>query len=186
VPPGIVEKVNQGRPLTAPEKEIADRVPGISRQIMANIPRLEKVVDIMEQASSPSPAMSLSARLLWLSWQYDALEAGGFQHVEIVQRLSERKEELGPRLLELLAGLPPLRSAQREIQKMRLQDLRVGMVLAADLHAVSGALLIPRGHELNAGSLARIWNFAKSTPVKEPVEVLGDLRVTAPMTAVAI
>jgi len=185
VPPALVEKLNQGRPLTAPEKEIADRVPSLSRQIVGNIPRLEKVVEIMEQASSPSPSMSFSARLLWASWQYDVLEVAGFQHVEIVQRLSERKEELGPRLLELLAGLPPLRSAQREIQKMRLQDLRVGMILAADLHAVSGALLIPRGHELNPGSLARIWNFSKSTPIKEPVEILGEVRSTTPMTAVA-
>jgi len=185
VPPAIVEKIHQGRPLSAPEKEIADRVPALSRQIVGNIPRLEKVVEIMEQASSPSP-ISLSARLLWAAWQYDALEAAGFQHVEIVQRLSERKEELGPRLLEVLTTLPPLRSAQREVLKMRLQDLRVGMTLAADLHAVSGALLIPRGHELNPGSLARIWNFAKSTPVKEPVEILGELRATAPLTAAAI
>jgi CheY-like chemotaxis protein len=182
VPPAVVEKVYQGRALQPAEKEMADRAPGITRQILSNIPRLEKVVNILEEVAAPSATMSQAARILRIAGEYDTLDAAGFKHPEIIQRLSERKEELGPRLIELLAEIAPLRSPQREIVKLKVMDLRVGMVLAGDLQAVSGTLLVPRGHEINAGSLARIWNFARSTALKEPIEVFGE-PVKATMTA---
>ncbi len=48
--PALVQKLYHGRPLTAPEKKLVDPVPQVAQQLIARIPRLEAVRDILGRA----------------------------------------------------------------------------------------------------------------------------------------
>jgi len=173
IPPAVVEKVYHGRALAPAEKDMVDRVPVLTRQIMGNIPRIEKVLAILDESARPEVPTSAGARILRMAAAYDQLEGLGFTHLEIVDRLAGRKEELDINLLELLAEAAQLTVTKKEFTKVRVIELRAGMILAADLQATNGTLLLPRGHEISASSLARIKNFARSTALKEPIEILS-------------
>jgi len=69
LPQGTQEKIYSGEPLTGPEKEMVERVPNVVEQLLANIPRLDSVREILRLYSrnftdSKTPAGPVAQRNL--------------------------------------------------------------------------------------------------------------------------
>jgi response regulator RpfG family c-di-GMP phosphodiesterase len=185
LPQKTAEKLVQGVPLEGPEKAMADKAPGLARQILGKIPRLEPVTDILEyymrrfdgQGQPPADPMRgdtlpLGARILRVAVDYDQLDRGERERVMILKIVRSRAGVYDPAVVDALERSFSVHK-RGEVVTLPLKDLTAGMVLADDVLASSGMLLVARGHEITAGTLARMLNFAASIGVREPIQVLS-------------
>jgi len=185
VPSDVADRALAGKPLSAAERAMVDRVPVMTLQILGNLPRLEKVTEILENldarydgqgrpASAPlGTFMPFGARLLHLLFDYDQLEAAEHHRAEIFKILRGRPGVYDPALVDAWEATLNRQAEVAGVQTLRLADLRPGMVLATDLKTAGGTLLMTRGHELTAGSLERLRNFSTWVGLSEPIYVTG-------------
>jgi hypothetical protein len=164
------------------EQAMVDRIPAVSEQLLAHIPRLEPVCAAIagqrrrydgldggpiEVAGDDIP---LGARILRLVLDFDVLESSGMAAAEVVGALAERAGVYDPRLLEALAKLHGRAVEALQARDLPLALLRPGMVFAEDLRTRAGVLLVARGHAVSPGLLERIRNMDART-VGDPVRV---------------
>jgi len=156
-------------------------VPEVAAHLIAAIPRLEEVREILlhqntryDGTGSPAPplqgdALPVGARLLKLATDFDVLEAQGFTAATAVEQLAGRAGWYDPALLAALREHSGARAAAGEIQVISLSEVRVGMVFAGDVKSPAGLLLIARGQEVTESLFGRIRNywqgFARSVKV---------------------
>jgi response regulator RpfG family c-di-GMP phosphodiesterase len=180
--PANNENLYYGRPLTPVETESTQCVPKISMQLLESIPRLELVCAILDAQEynfdgSGSPlgapqgeAIPLGARVLKLVGDYDFLEAGGMSATAAIGALQGRKGRYDPKLVSVLARVKG--KAASGVTQIPLQSLQAGMLLVQDIVAPSGAVLVPRGHEVTQAILVRLSALEPGS-VREPIAVFG-------------
>jgi hypothetical protein len=185
VPSDVADRALSGKPLSAAERAMMDRVPAMTLQILGNLPRLEKVTEILENldarydgqgrpASAPRGTfIPFGARLLHVLFDYDQLDAAEHHRAEIFKILRGRPGVYDPAIVDAWETTLNRQAEVAGVQTLRLADLRPGMVLATDLKTAGGTLLMTRGHELTAGSLERLRNFSTSVGLSEPIYVTG-------------
>ncbi len=182
LPGEVVSKLYHGRPLSAREKDMVARLPETTDAILANIPRIEPVREILRQrearfdgAESPrgprGEGIPLGARLLKLASDLAALEAAGTDASAALARLCSRTGWYDLRLLELLARVRGMAASQERCVALPVSKLRAGMVLEEDVFTPSGKLILAAGIEVTCGLLARLLSFAENAQVKEPIRV---------------
>lgn len=173
LPSAVLSKLHAGSTLTLGERQQVDRLPGIAANLVAAIPRLEPVRDILRYQrtfydGSQSPdrgvsgsAIPLGARILHLANDYDALES---RSVSVAARLRTLRASGGrydPTLLALLRDIEtPVEAAlsgqQGDSTLVRLASVPVGVIFADDIVAPNGIVLIGRGQEVTVPLIERI------------------------------
>lgn len=116
LPPNVLEKLHAGRPLNEEEAEMAARVPKVSRDLVATIPRLEAVAEAIGlqrarydgKGSSPDTPkgeeLPLAARILRVAADFDT---GMSQRPSVADTLNALRADAGaydPRVLDALVG----------------------------------------------------------------------------------
>jgi response regulator RpfG family c-di-GMP phosphodiesterase len=185
VPAEVADRALSGKPLSAAERAMVDRVPAMTLQILGNLPRLEKVTEILENLDArydgqgrPTSAprgtfLPFGARLLHVLFDYDQLDAAEHHRAEIFKIMRGRPGVYDPAIVDAWEATLNRQAEVAGVQTLRLADLRPGMVLATDLKTAGGTLLMTRGHELTASSLERLRNFSMSVGLSEPIFVTG-------------
>lgn len=192
--PQTVEKIYYGRPLNASEEADARRLPAIAQQLLASIPRLEPVREILAAqelrfdatASTVTPAavipgapkrpsVPVGARMLKIALDFDVLETQGAAARLALDTMRARRGSYDPEVLAAFADLvaPGGRAEVNAVQELGISALRTGLIFAEDVRTRDGALLIARGHEITPSLLERIRNYAKNIGVQEPLRVLA-------------
>jgi len=181
LPIGLSEKICFGQPLTPAEQLQAARVPALADQLLANIPRLGPVREILanqarrfDGADDPpgrakAAPLPLGARLLKLAEDLDALESSGVELAQALATLQDRRGAYDPSLLAALADEVRERTAS-EVCDLPIAEVKPGMVLAADVWTKAGVLLVARGYTVSPGLVARLQTMAPT--VKEPLRVV--------------
>jgi response regulator RpfG family c-di-GMP phosphodiesterase len=171
LPAATVEKLHAGTTLESDENELVDRVPAIAARVVANIPRLEAVRDVLlhqntrfDGIDSPvkgvrGEAIPIGARLLKVAADFDLLEAQGLRVDAAADRLAGRTGWYDPRLTGALRERCGTGGPATEIAEMNLAEVRIGMVFAGDVHHPDGMLLVARGQEVTENLLDRIRNY---------------------------
>jgi response regulator RpfG family c-di-GMP phosphodiesterase len=197
VPPDTLEKMYHGQALTAEEHRMLESHPAVGRDLVANIPRLEPIAEIIAYQQrcfdgtgipSDAPAgkeIPLGARILKVALDYDALTWSGLGDVDAIARLREGSHRYDPEVLvalEILSGFEePL-----EIQEVGFNSLTTRMILAEDLTTTTGILLVSKGQEVTTSMRRRLMNFARSGQIQGPIRVLvraeGGSRAAQPAT----
>ena len=175
--PGLVLEVTiEGKKiLVAPRDVQRDPV----RRILEHIPRLEGVVAILDSYRDSFDARGLDgppplgARVLRLAVDFDALEAHGADPAVVIASMRGRKHEYDPRLMDAFARLTCDPHDLRRVKQIPLLGLRAGMMLADDVRASNGNLLIARGHTATEQLVTRLWNLTASA-VREPLMVIDE------------
>jgi response regulator RpfG family c-di-GMP phosphodiesterase len=177
--PAVADKVHLGSALTPSEQSQVDRAPELADQLLAHIPRLEPVREILKavarrptgtpRSTAEAESMPIGAQLLSLAAELDALEVGGMLPVEALAVLEQRFLH-APRLVEALRGDVAARTATT-VREVMLHEIRPGMVLAADVRSRAGVLLVARGHTVSAGLQAKLMNL--NPQVAEPIRVVA-------------
>jgi response regulator RpfG family c-di-GMP phosphodiesterase len=183
LPRATVEKLYGGMPLSYAEEVCVQRLPQLASDLLASIPRLEAVQEILlhqnarfDGAGSPpsSPTgtrIPLGARLLKVVLDFDLLESQGLSRGEAIETLRGRSGWYDPHLLEVLAEFCARGAAERLILETELRAVRPGMVFVEDVVTPSGVLLIARGQEASERLMTRIHNLAHLEEARQRVRV---------------
>jgi response regulator RpfG family c-di-GMP phosphodiesterase len=191
LPPGTQQKVYDGAPLSDAERQMLQRMPQVLEQILANIPRLESVREILrlhfrkfDEIATSADVTSWGARALKVAVDYDALESspGGNSHPFDVLR--NRTGWYDPVIVEALAELRGSVRREAVIMELPLRELAVGMFFDQDVKSSKGLLLIARGQEVTPGLLERVRNFSSALAIPEPIRMVVRQLVTEPAPTV--
>lgn len=182
LPAETLDKAYFGRALTEAEQAMVAKVPATTEQLLANIPRLEAVREILATYPRPHKAPAAgedprkasilrAASLLRVAIDADALEAQGTPPGQLLALLRSRTDTYDPVVLDVLGLQLAAVAPVVEIREVPLSGLRVGMVLAADVMLTNGPLLVARGFEVTAAFVTRALNF-RAGMVQEPLRVI--------------
>lgn len=187
LPKQILARYRAARSLTEQERDVLDRSPGQTRDLLQNIPQLEKVSELLflsargfDGSGFPKdgptgaeiPKISRILKLLTDLW-YASPEHG--PDVAAFEALMIKKSKYDPELLEaarkvLLEDVAEDRKGQ--ISECYIRSLRPGDILIDDVLAEnSHELVLSRDHTLTPTTIRRLEHFHHTTGVRQPIRV---------------
>ncbi len=188
IPAGLHKKSDAGAALSSTENQMLARVPEMGSNLLAHIPRLEAVAQIVlfqrknfdgtgfPDEPKAGEAIPYGARLLRILEDMIALEARDMPMRRIFDQLRTRPGQYDPKLLDAACecftrqneGLQP---GQKITRAVRVKELEYGQKLLTDVVTREGLLIITAGNEISPMLLMRLRNFAELSGIKEPIYV---------------
>ncbi len=197
VPSETLEKAITGEHLYWEERRLLRRHPRVAYDLLAPIPRLEKVREIIrwqnasldpaddegepttpEDTPTDAPAgqveeppkVPFGSRVLKLAIDFDTLEASGLLRKEALEAVLERKGQYDP---EVVAALRRVLGEAGEAmsQALFVKDMRTGMILSEGVTTRDGLLIVTRGTEITPALLEKLRSWAELDRVVEPLVV---------------
>ncbi len=178
----VLTAANRGADLGPDAQRQLDAMPGITRHLLQQIPRLDAVLEIIayHDKAFDAPArfsqekcgkdIPLGARVLKATYDFDTLQARGLPEPEALDRLASRSGRYDPDILAALKSLI-CREEQPEVVEVSIGKLVSGMVLAEDLHNDSGVLLLKRGNPITEPLKRRLESTAMSGQSPKQIRV---------------
>ena len=188
VPRNVMERVRSNQTLTGPEVDVLARVPEIGSQLLAKIPRLETVAEIilyqnkhfdgtgLPRDSRKGDELPVASRILHVLGNLALMESQGRSKGEALLLMQQQTGYYDPRVLDAAfkcfdAYLPHASADAAQACALRFLELRPGMLLLSDVETQDGMLLIRRGDKLTPVMMEKIRNFQLVCGVKEPILV---------------
>ena len=186
LPEEILTKVAKGQRLAGMESKLFARHPGVAADLLAKIPRLEGVTEIVtyqekrfDGSGIPEDPVKerdihLGARILKLVLDFDVLESVGNPKSKCIELLSEREGWYDPEVFAAFHGVVREES-KYELIDLEVQDLKPFMILAQDVHTRQGRKMVTKGMELSESMIQRLRSFARSYGIQQPIKVIVPL-----------
>jgi len=190
LPPETLEKLYHGHALVGEEVRMFASHPGIGRDLVANIPRLERIAEIIayqekcfDGSGFPTDDrkgadIPLGARILKAALDFDGLCMSGLTPAEALGRMSQRAARYDPSVLAALQAAYRV-EVPCEVRRVRVADLTGAMIIAEDVRSATGLLLVSRGQEATPSLRERLKNLARLVGVQEPIRVMIPVRPAA-------
>jgi len=184
--PNTVEKLHHGDTLTEAERANASRLPRIAADLIAQIPRLEEVREILlnyekrtdgtgTNAAPTNEASSyelpIGARILKAALDLDTLEGTGMPPDVSIATLRSRAGRYDPAVLEALEAVRGAAHLEINVLEVPLREVRPGMVFVNEVKTRAGLLLIARGQEVTRGLVERLQCAAQGIDVGQMARV---------------
>jgi ActR/RegA family two-component response regulator len=165
-------KLYRAEPLNAAEQAAVDQLPTIALEVLDRIPRLEAVKDLIAMGFSAKPGpvpRALEAQALRICVEYDALHDAGMNTAAALAALQRRGFDNV--LITALTELVAAETSASRVVDVSLQELRDGMVLAEDVFAPNGTLLLARGHTIKANVIQRLRGMRPNLGARQTLRV---------------
>jgi len=176
LPPDAFERAYAGKAASGAEREMFLGHPRLAARLLANIPRLEGVAEMIRHQFTDavdyrrgSPA-ELGARMLRIAVELDRRMFLNAAFPEALSQLKAAEGKYCRDLLDLLDDYQPA-SADFEIRHVTVNELRPLMVLDDDLTTNDATMILQRGTTLNLALLERVRNFAATRGARQPIRV---------------
>ena len=156
--PDTLDRWYHGRVLTSDEQRPIEALPSTAPSLVANIPRLDSVKEILQWQDEPATGahVPIGARLLAIARDFDILIARGETAEFALATMEGREGRYDPTCLHAFHALRGDAAPSAKIQEMSLSEVTESMVLASDVHSPTGLLLIARGQRVTPALLHRI------------------------------
>ena len=178
VPPEVLDKVCSGSPLNSEEAAIFASQSRVGHNLLAKIPRLEAVSEMVARQRTAWSAESgvpdtvrIGSHLLRIALDFDEQMARG-DSLEAVLKEMRNRREYNPSFVAALEQVQ-VEEAKREIRLLRVSQLKTKMIISADVFSRTGLLLLAKGQEVTDSALARLASFAATVGIVEPIKVIG-------------
>ena len=183
VPEKILLKTYNGQRMSKEEQIKYRNYAQVSHDLIENIPRMEPVADIIKyqekhfngngfpEDSIKGEAIPMEARILKPVLDFDILTSSG---VEINSALIDLKNRSGwydPQVLKALAQSLKLSVGAKQTQSIHIEKLKERMVLASNIYAINGSLLVVKGQEISSYTILLLRNYDLEMGVRQPVQV---------------
>jgi hypothetical protein len=171
----LANKVLSGGPASLQERQLFDKHPETGRRLIAAIPRLEPVAEIVGHQLSRNlnaledEELRFGAELLQVAVSLSISVNGGDSMRQAIRQLSQTVRPEARVLLESMASFDRL--DENEPQSLPLKQLRAGMILESDVETPNGTVVLQRGRQLTLLHLDRLKHFAEGVGIVEPVKV---------------
>jgi HD domain len=176
LPDEVFERAYGGQELTPDENRMFEAHPLTALRLLANIPRLEGVAEMIRRQQRPEAEPTVpadvrqGAHMLNLALELDQRIYRGITPGSALARLKS-SGKFDERMLVALENYSPT-PAGIEARRLPIRELRSGMTLGQDVFTVEGNLLIfKEGTVLTETWIERLGNFAKTLGVGEPLDV---------------
>lgn len=180
IPGEVLEKFFAGDALTDVEKKMMSSCPEIGRKLIANIPRLETVAEIIARHQYPfggdkmidiaADLVNAGSRILQVAVDFDILYSRGTSRRLAIQTMSQKSDVYDRRVVEMLDKIE-LEEGGRVSNVVKVQELVQGMVLEEDIRSDKGVLVLPKGSEVNCTIHQRLVNFLAQGVIRDTVRV---------------
>jgi response regulator RpfG family c-di-GMP phosphodiesterase len=182
LPPKLQEKLYKGELLNKEEMAMAERASRVTEQLLANIPRLEPVREILRlherrYAGAKDSADGITgdaipwgARALKIVLDFDYLTSH-HEAKDSLNVLCSREGWYDPAILKVFVDSHGGQDKDVKFCDLRLREITVGMRFAGDVRSAKGVLLIARGQEVTDSLLERLRNFYFAVGVREPIRM---------------
>jgi response regulator RpfG family c-di-GMP phosphodiesterase len=186
VPQDIMEKVWQNALLSAEEMSIYQHMATASADMVAKIPRLEKVAEIIRyqfknfdgsgvpEDDKSGTDIPLGSRILRAAIDYEILRSAEKKGRDSVAVMKNRTGIYDTEILEILEAV--VRESEKEkaptMTKLRSDDLAEGMYLAEDLVSATGVILGEKKQMITKTLISAIKNYAVRGEISEPIPVI--------------
>lgn len=172
LPSELLEKVDQGGPLSSEEKQIFGMHPNIASSLLANIEQMAPVAEIVRhQHDSIHEKQPVGARIIKVALDLDYMERRGRKPVETLKRMCKRETRYDIDVVKAMLTL--FRPAdKRSVREVGVEELEEGMVLAKDLVNQEGTKLLLRCQRITKASLMRLQKFHIALGIVDSIHVL--------------
>jgi response regulator RpfG family c-di-GMP phosphodiesterase len=182
ISPMVLEKINNGRPLTADEEKMFASHPAIGSRLIRNIPRLEVVAEMVASQlrrydeyglivwSREEQDATLGAQILKAAQDYDQLIQNNLAHAEALEVMKTRDGWYNPAVLRAVEQ-GPFPMSQFTFTLADSRSLMVGMILDEDIFSRDGRLLGERYSLVTDSLLELLQSEGGSTGIVEPFRV---------------
>lgn len=178
LPHGLYERRAKKMMLTVPEKAMLDRISTVTAQLLAPIPRLEQVREIIQRAgptaaalvaSKPEDVAVQAGHILRVALDFEELECE-LSTTGALHRIRQAPHGVyDPNVVAALVEIHATQATMTTID-VPIKGVSVGMVIAADVFSRSGVLIVARGHRVTESVMERLRNFM-TTIEKETIQV---------------
>jgi response regulator RpfG family c-di-GMP phosphodiesterase len=152
--PELLEAIHASESLSPEDEKRYAQHPKIAHDLLARIPKLELIADIILQQNealtdlsrSPAPAAEIvrrGAQLLKVCLAFDQLLSTGSEKQQALAALSKDPIQYDAKMVAALEDFK-LTRGPTELRPIHARDLRPGMILNEDLRSVTGGLLALR------------------------------------------
>jgi hypothetical protein len=175
-------KARRGEEMTPEELQAFQRHPQLGRDLIATIPRMEDVAEIIgyqekhfDGSGFPRDnvrgvIIPMGARILKVALDFDAVVSRGAGEREALDVIRSRQGWYDPEVLAALCQAKGSAGEQRVIE-VSLRDLPANAIVAEDVRAADGAVVIEKGLEVTPSLHERLKAHAESTGIQEPIKI---------------
>lgn len=188
LPPDTAEKLGANEGLSEDERNMILHLPEVGRNLIANIPRLEKVSEIVyyhqkNYDGSGFPEDDISgdkipqeSRVLKILTDLEQLKARGIDEEDAIMMMIENQGTFyDPFLFKMVTvslSAADLTKDSVTILSVTLSGLAPGQELVSNVETVDGRLLFATGSKITDTIIERLRNYNRVSKIKEPVKVL--------------
>ena len=182
IPKEIVEKYLQGSTMSESEQNDFRRHPQFARELLANIPQLEKVGNIISYQEKPfknddtkeneptGTDIPIESRILKICSDYDRHCSQGFDLPIAIALMKDRAGMYDPAILAELERLE-VGDSRYEIRRGNIGCLIDGGILLNDIETNSGTVLCRSGITIDHTMKARLINHAKNQGISGKITI---------------
>ncbi len=188
LPPPLLLKVRSRLSLTGPETDLVTRIPDLGASLLARIPRLEPVAEIVryqdkrfdgsgfphdEVAGQDIP---IGSRILKVLGDLDRLQAEGMQKHEALEAMGRRQGWYDAGVLAAAYKcfdlcLPESAIPFTEEVSVLLRDIHPGHLLLEQVTTIDGLMIVNANTLVSLPLLERLRNFGATVGVREPIRI---------------
>lgn len=170
LPADTATRLYTGERLTDDDMTMVERMPAVTEQLLAHIPRLEDVVAILTAVNQPFHPLDPEAahpqqrlrhtggEVLKAARDFDALEVQGNSPARALAIMRAHAGRYDGDVLSALEAIRGGDGSREKIVETVLSAVRVGMVFAEDVKTADGMLLAARGCEVTTSFVERMRN----------------------------
>ncbi len=186
IPVEIQAKITRGERLSVQENEMFLRAPEIGSNIIANIPRLQSVAQIIKYSTKnydgtgyPNERIQredlpLGSRILKVVSEYvNRLQIRKSKMVVFSEIETGAGTKYDPDVLKALGEIihVPVSEAERHVL-LALDELQPGMILADDVYVKNNEVaVLPMGTQLNLLHIEKLRNYSLGTTLAGPIMI---------------
>ncbi|PCJ87364.1 MAG: hypothetical protein COA54_05620 [Thiotrichaceae bacterium] len=186
LPPETLAKTWTNNALSPQEKLMITRLPEVGKNLISNIPRLERVSEIIyyqhklfsgggfPENNCSGEDIPQESRILKILHDIEDFKAQGLGVLPALKRMSASHGNYDPNILnEVIRVFSNSENTvmSNTVINTTLNRLQPGHVLAANIESVEGKLLFAAGHKITNTIIERLLNYQQITKLKEPIQV---------------
>jgi response regulator RpfG family c-di-GMP phosphodiesterase len=189
--PETIEAVYAGRPLPPGEQTRFNAHPGVARDLLSKIPRMEPIAWMIAHQNNSAPIagdlanvatadMRLGANLLRATLAFDELVSKGRSQNEAAKVLAREHPNFDPRIFQALVEAGGDDKNKAILRSCDIDELLpFVMVLEEELRTKSGLLLVAKGQEVTPVLIVKLKNFLEKGAIGRKVMISSIKRAKA-------
>jgi len=190
IPAEVLAKAYEGKKLTVHEQNLFDAYPRASHQLIANIPRLDVVADIIAYQQQhydgggfpgdgkQGDQLPFGSRVLKVAFDYDTLVSTGMIKELVMAEMNDRPGRYDPAILIALSKVLEITNLQ-VVRQMGISELVDGVTLADDIRTANGTLLCAKGQEITRATRFRLRNYLPNSGIQSVIRVFMPLEMAS-------